>query len=47
MGTVIALLEGNMQTFLVPADTVDAAWPGTAKTLKAHLAAVISAAEAG
>ena len=36
--------DGHRETKRVPATTVDAAWPGTSKTLKNHLLAVIDAA---
>ncbi len=38
---VTSLIDGERVTKRVPAATVDAAWPGSTKTLKNHLLAVI------
>ena len=41
---VTSLVDGDRVSRRVPTATVDAAWPGTSKTLKNHLPAVIDAA---
>jgi hypothetical protein len=42
---VTSLVDGERVSGRVPAATVDAGWPGTSKTLKAHLLAIIDNAE--
>ena len=42
---VTRLVDGERVTTRVPAAKIDAAWPGTAKTLRNHLLAVIDNAE--
>ncbi len=34
---VTRIVDGHKQSFQVPANKVDAGWPGSAKTLRAHL----------